>query len=1159
MSQSIEVIIRSRPLSQGMALEGESRSAEDSEERRVVVEADLRKVTIRRKKNQQRVVFQFHRVFDASSSQEEVYSALDVVRYLVDGVSGCILAYGPTNTGKTYTMYGEDWMKWAKKMQTTTTTTTTPPTPLLPSEEGSDSEDQQQSSAGAADALPSQCGVIPRAVQELYKVLAERMEGQAEEEYSVSMQFVEIYQEKVFDLMLPGGKPLNLREDPQASYRLPSGQLQRAVQVSGLSSYASPSASAALHLLQKAFQRRMARRTQWNDLSSRSHTIVMIHLTVPEEAKAQNGELEEEQEERKARWRLRKSSLYLVDLAGSERWRENLYAPGEAQANKETQEMAFINTSLHNLGHVIACLTQKNNNSAGNGASSASRGSNSEAWETMSNASCGSPGASTPLANPTSTPLSINRQHIPFRASVLTRLLQRVFYEGKTVFIVTIQAEEAKAEEETYRSLMFASQASSVPLRLLPTPLNSNSGGLMKRKSQPTLVASLQEEIAQLKALLASSSSSPSSCLLCSEKDREVKLLREEVASLLAENRLLASRLQSLAKYYDLPPSSAAETLSESETAKGDFDGVAKESERSVESNIVSKSIVGVAAPESSASEQLLDRSMTVLMEQRDINRRVSLTVFPAHSGGVSSGGEMGRQREQAFPLTDTPPHHASSSSSITMGTAEGIAFQPSEPVGADRSTPAASSALPQTLPAFCSADQSNTVVGATGHCKRHGLNDCVLCGLFDPFFGAVSSASQQPVDKVVVESRPTGEEQRKQAQEENMRLSASYGSYMSTNTFSSLATSVGTSTQHFLPRKASMEGQMGNRAAGQSLVSSALQAALPLGPLPAVQQQEEGRCAQHRLQNCLLCAMRSSQGSAVATLAPSSCMDTTLLTRTDVNDYQRRLTDLQLQQRQQQQQQNKPQLLQQRDDVYAGIPYGIPDTSPDLSTHSTRNKPFNRVSDVGIPSMSKQRKAEDNGGGQGLSPLRSLQPMKPTPTDQYISTLDSAAEEELMFAYFSQAKKRSTSSTSFSGGSLGMPKDKNSGTAVMQPALGGGSSPVIGIRRLLRAGHAGGSVGGATMRSSSSPFPLPLPTDTRESQDLDASALVRDDIAVSHRIPPSTILAAARELSHVQEEAQEEEEEEDDGEEVAIIAKGKTKTLNPLVSTYFTHADPMK
>lgn len=1047
-------------------------------------------------------------------------------------------------------MYGEDWMKWAKKMQTTSSSLPSP-APLA-SEEGSDSEDllpqQQQSSAGAADALPSQCGVIPRALRELYNVLAERMEGQAEEGYSVSMQFVEIYQEKVFDLMLPGGKPLSLREDPQASYRLPSGQLQRAVQVSGLSSYASPSASAALHLLQKAFQHRMARRTQWNDLSSRSHTIVMIHLTVPEEAKALNGEQEEEQEERKARWRLRKSSLYLVDLAGSERWRENLYAPGEA--NKETQEMAFINTSLHNLGHVIACLTQKNNNSAGNGNSSSSRGSNSEAWETMSNASCGSPVA--PSANPTSTPLSISRQHIPFRASVLTRLLQRVFYEGKTVFIVTIQAEEAKAEEETYRSLMFASQASSVPLRLLPTPLNSNSG-LVKKKSQPTLVASLQEEVAQLKALLASTSSS---CLLCSEKDREVKLLREEVSSLLAENRLLASRLQSLAKYYDLPPSSVAETQSVSEILKADFGEVAKERERAVENNLVNKSIADITASDQkdpSANEQLPDKSMTVLMEQREINRRMSLpnvdmqlppsipvVVLPAHSaGGISKGGEMGRQREQAFPSIDTPPHLASS---ITVGTAEGIAFQPSEPTRTDRSTPATAPhihgsnsmvAPPPNLPTFSSTDQSNNATGATGHCKRHGLNDCVLCGLFDPFFGAVSSVSQ-PVDKII-ESRPTIEEQQKQTQEETMRLSASYGSYMSTNTFSSLASSVGTSNQQLFPRKVSMEGQMGNRTTGQSLVSSALQAALPLGPIPAAQQQEEGRCLQHRLQNCLLCAMRSSQGSAIATSVPSSCMDTTLLARTDVSDHQRRLTDPQLQQRQQ----NKPQVsLQQKDDVYAGIPYGIPDTSPDLMTHSTRNKPFNRVNDVGIPSTSKQRKAEDDGGEQGLSPLRPLPPVKPTPADQYISTLDSAAEEELMFAYFSQAKKRSTSSTSFSGGNLGMPSDKSSGAAAMQPALDSGSSPVIGIRRLLRAGHAGGSVGGATMRSSSSPFPLPLPMDTRQSKDLDASALVRDDIAVSNRIPPSTILAAARELSHVQEEAQEEDEED----EVMIVAKGKTK-----------------
>lgn len=54
--------------------------------------------------------FSFTRVFDASSSQREVYEgcARRAVADLVNGESGCVLVYGQTGAGKTHTMFGQD-------------------------------------------------------------------------------------------------------------------------------------------------------------------------------------------------------------------------------------------------------------------------------------------------------------------------------------------------------------------------------------------------------------------------------------------------------------------------------------------------------------------------------------------------------------------------------------------------------------------------------------------------------------------------------------------------------------------------------------------------------------------------------------------------------------------------------------------------------------------------------------------------------------------------------------------------------------------------------------------------------------------------------------------------------------------------------------------
>merc|ERR1712216_612624 len=53
--------------------------------------------------------FSFDRVFDDSSTQEEVFEDTNsLVQSAVDGFNVCIFAYGQTGSGKTYTMAGAD-------------------------------------------------------------------------------------------------------------------------------------------------------------------------------------------------------------------------------------------------------------------------------------------------------------------------------------------------------------------------------------------------------------------------------------------------------------------------------------------------------------------------------------------------------------------------------------------------------------------------------------------------------------------------------------------------------------------------------------------------------------------------------------------------------------------------------------------------------------------------------------------------------------------------------------------------------------------------------------------------------------------------------------------------------------------------------------------
>lgn len=115
-------------------------------------------------------------------------------------------------------------------------------------------------------------GIIPRAIEHIFNELEQKYyrameEGNTEaspDDYTVYCSFLQIYNEKLFDLLQDrhGEKPLNIREDKHAG-----------IFVEGQSEYAVTSAADCYTLLKRGEASRITRQTRSNIHSSRSHTI----------------------------------------------------------------------------------------------------------------------------------------------------------------------------------------------------------------------------------------------------------------------------------------------------------------------------------------------------------------------------------------------------------------------------------------------------------------------------------------------------------------------------------------------------------------------------------------------------------------------------------------------------------------------------------------------------------------------------------------------------------------------------------------------------------------------------------------------------------------------------------------------------------------------
>ncbi|XP_034070505.1 kinesin-like protein KIF22 isoform X3 [Gymnodraco acuticeps] len=224
------------------------------------------------------VKYSFDVFHGEQTTQQEVFlSVKPILPHILTGQNASVFAYGPTGAGKTHTMMG----------------------------------------------TLNQPGVIPRAVREVFKMVNAKNEDEGWV-YSISMSYLEIYNEKVLDLLSPGSQDLPIREDKDKNILIP-----------GLTHTTITSFSDFHKHFVPASLNRTTASTKINQRSSRSHAVLLLKVVRTQHAPPH---------------RQQAGKLYLIDLAGSE---DNRRTGNQGIRLKES---GAINLSLFTLSKVVDSL-----------------------------------------------------------------------------------------------------------------------------------------------------------------------------------------------------------------------------------------------------------------------------------------------------------------------------------------------------------------------------------------------------------------------------------------------------------------------------------------------------------------------------------------------------------------------------------------------------------------------------------------------------------------------------------------------------------------------------------------------------------------------------------------------------------------------------------
>jgi len=229
--------------------------------------------------------FKMDGVINDKGNQQDVFEMVgqELVNSVLGGFNATVFAYGQTGTGKTHTMFCPEGGRTGLNSNT-------------------------------------HMGLIPRCIG----TIAERLnESKEVEEFDLNIAIMEIYREKIRDLLTPGIK-LQLR------------YVGRDSQVDNLSWWKVTSPREALDYIETAMGRRQTAGHLANKTSSRSHAIITLKLT----STLKGGNVQT-------------SKFNFGDLAGSER------ATKTGVKGKNLREAKDILKSLFSLQSVIRALSEK--------------------------------------------------------------------------------------------------------------------------------------------------------------------------------------------------------------------------------------------------------------------------------------------------------------------------------------------------------------------------------------------------------------------------------------------------------------------------------------------------------------------------------------------------------------------------------------------------------------------------------------------------------------------------------------------------------------------------------------------------------------------------------------------------------------------------------
>eukprot|EP00058_Branchiostoma_floridae_P022803 XP_002608293.1 hypothetical protein BRAFLDRAFT_125092 [Branchiostoma floridae] len=231
---NIQVMVRVRPLNQSEKSKGSHSIIDVKNHREVSVATKEPGFGGHSTKK-----FSFDRAFNPNSKQVDVYKevVMPLLDEVLEGYNCTVFAYGQTGSGKTYTMEGER-----------------SPDPSI---------------AWDKDPL---AGVIPRTLHQIF----DKLSGQAVDEFSVKVSFIELYNEELFDLLGPGETPPKLTSLYEDTSRKGS------VVIKNLEEVRVHNKDEVYSILEQGSAKRQTAATLMNAHSSRSHSVFMITVHIKE-------------------------------------------------------------------------------------------------------------------------------------------------------------------------------------------------------------------------------------------------------------------------------------------------------------------------------------------------------------------------------------------------------------------------------------------------------------------------------------------------------------------------------------------------------------------------------------------------------------------------------------------------------------------------------------------------------------------------------------------------------------------------------------------------------------------------------------------------------------------------------------------------------------